>query len=395
MQFLVKKWFIFALFLCGTTQAFSQTQDHFIIKGEIENPQTSTIHFSSFVRCNSKTGCSKFSVNKNWSDYTRNNRDINVTNKKQKFILRNIEIKNEKQIFFLFDSLGRNAQLIVSKKNAIHGVINVGKINLQDPALVSANISFPDFISEKNRKELVITFSFLQDGGMHLVGSTQLNEQDQMNIRLLPGKYTIFFDVPDDQDNWRRVTKNIEVGNTSIHLGEITISTNLDQLIAENKPFEEIFIDFDYKQLDINEIGLITNIKNAPVTLVYFLAGYCGPCLGDDGLSKYLKLAKEFPGQFAVIGIHSDSYRMTKNCPTSQNDMMDYVTNKQPWSKIKSAYEAAQGNPVLLSWQPAEFAEKLSINGYPTTLIFKDGVIQKWFVGTNPLIEEQIRSYLK
>ena len=86
---------------------------------------------------------------------------------------------------------------------------------------------------------------------------------------------------------------------------------------------------------------------------------------------------------------------MTKNCPTSQIEMRDYLQNKPAWKNIQDSYIDAQENLALLSFQPASLAEKLSINAYPTMLIFKDGILQKWFVGSDSQVETSIREMLK
>lgn len=403
MKFLVNKWPLLILLLSLTTNAFShiESQDSqmFTIKGQIVNPRTSKVHFSSLIRCNSINGCSKFMVNvEELKNETKNNRDILISKQHQPFILRNIQADGNRELVFFFDALGRMAQVAIDPSSAVDGVINIGNVTLGETHLVHGQVEFPEYIKQTAQNKLYITFSYMNDnGGMDLVGFSQLNEQNSFNLKLLPGTYTVFFDISDKENNWRRVTKLVTVKNSDIDLGSTLISTSLDNLVTSQATLNEVLKNFDSNALSSKDVSVVDELRHNQdgVTLIYFFAGYCSPCLGDEGLSKYLKLAEEFPGRLGVLGIHSDSYRMTKNCPTSQTELMDFVQNKAPWGKIKSSYEHAKDLPVVLSFQSGSFAEELSINGYPSTMIFKDGVFKKWFAGSNPLVETSIREMLK
>ena len=286
MKFLASKCLLLILFLSCVSEAYSQTEsskniENITIKGQIENPLTTKIHFSNTIRCDSLTGCAKFVVNKEIVEFNSIvNRDIIVSKQHQPFTLSNIPIKRDKQLFFFFDSFGRFSQVLVEKSSVVHGVIDVGNINLKTPHLVTGKIQFPDFLKKDDLKNFYISFSHMDEkNDLYLVGFSQLNEAKAFNLQLISGKYTVFFDMEDIEGKWRRVTKVITIEKSNIDLGSILISSNLDDLVAEKASLTKVLDGFSLAEFNESETATWQQIQdlNQGITLVYYFAGYCGP----------------------------------------------------------------------------------------------------------------------
>ena len=283
MKFLATKCLFLTLFLSCISNAYSQTVSSkdievFTIKGQIENPRTTKIHFTDTIRCDSVTGCTKFVVNKEIVEFHNIvNRDIIVTKKHQPFTLSNISIKRDKQLFFFFDSLGRSSQVMVEKSSAVNGVLDVGIINLEKPHLVTGQIQFPNFLKKDDIKNLYISFSHMDEkNDLYLVGFSQLNEANAFNLQLISGKYTVFFDLEDDEGKWRRVTKVVTIENSNIDLGSILISSILDDLVATKASLDKVLDGFSVHEFNESETAAWQQIQdsNQGITLVYYFAGY-------------------------------------------------------------------------------------------------------------------------
>lgn len=388
------------LSICFSFNAFSQDVLKYTVQGIIQN-QVKQVLFSSQFEIDPANG--NYLAVPNDEDAKKVTKVIPIKSK-GKFKITNLEIstKRDAQEYTIVDAKSeKGAVVVVNKSKAENGIIDVGNIELSKLYKVTGKITFPDFIKPDDRKMLVVSIAYQpSEEAMYSVGFSQIGVDGVFTAKLPNGKYIFFFDAQDKDGNWRRVRRSIVVQDGDFAFSEpVLISIALDDLIKKQTSLETILGGFDLKDLPKTDGELLNQVENSEkLVLMYFFAGYCGPCFSDNGVRKYLDLATKFPGELTVIGVHSDSYGMkSANCPQSSNEMLEMAKSKPAWQKLFEKYQSVKiQNPnVILIWQDPSIAKKLSIDGYPSMLLFQNGVFKQWFMGGESDVQAIIQSYLK
>jgi thiol-disulfide isomerase/thioredoxin len=397
----MKNFFTFIILSMGlTASAHAQEPISFTLVGEIANAQTSKVHSSTILRCHAQSGCPKYLLNENhFESYFQYNRDILIDRDGAQFRLPDFILKGDQMNVFFFDALGRMAKVHVTRDLIQDAMVDAGSIVLQETVPVSGQVrsSFADTTLDLSQMTIMVS-EVKAKGALLLTAVSQATANNQFHLNLLPGRYTIFFDAPDTSDRWLRTIETIDVEAQPIHIEEVSFETPMDALMEQKASLSQVLKDFNKHQLTPDQIQVYEQILQAEgKTLVYFTAGYCGPCLGKDGLAHYINLAHASNADFSVLGIHSDSYGVLKNCPQSQDEMEDYLDHRETWTHIAKSYQKAKQAqaPVLLAYQAPSLAKNLEIVGYPTMLVFQDGKLQDWFTGSSDETKELLEKLLQ
>ena len=389
-----------SIFLLVSSQGQAQDVDSFTVKGTIQNPISSAI-MGSFLPFDPATGNYKL-ISKTDESFTCHRESyVFPSSQPKEFSFEGLQIskaKNQASIFIVDQTNTVGGRYTLDKRDASQHVFTIPNVHLEKLYSVKGNVKVPDQPSHNAKESLSISVAETDDrGAQWLVAVTYATPDNTFQLKLPPGNYTFFFDFDDNDGNPGRVTEKEIITDHSIRVPNILLISNLKKWIKKNSSIQSLSKNFDDKSL----INLIH--PNHKIVMFYFFAGYCGPCLSDQGIAKYLKLASENPDDIEVIVIHSDSYGYTNGtCPMSEKEMLDWMKGpnlaKKAWLTLDQHLMDAQsaGADVHLLWSPPSTAKKMSIDAYPTVFVYKDGkIIGQPTIGTSDTLSDKILSLIQ
>jgi thiol-disulfide isomerase/thioredoxin len=396
---MLKKTFTLAVILFSFHVFAQDLEPEFTVKGSIRN-KISEIIVSNAFEVDPNTG--KYKDQPIDEVAIKATRTVTLDSERA-FEMDGISFKFGESLMIVDSKSEYGQMIIIDTEKAVNRKIDLGQITLEKLNKVRGKLAYSTHLmNDQNKKTNIIVSYKSANGGLHPVAFSAVDDDSQFRFRLPNGGYTMFVDVDDSEKDFTRTVRSFEIKDKGYSfVGPVLVKTKLDDFVNQKTPLRSILKSFTLtpevvSQRPLKAINLIQ--ENPPqVTILYFFAGYCGPCFSDNGLRKYMEMAAAHRDQMAVLAVHSDSYAFG-SCPQSESQMIEWSKSdekeKVRWQTLYRAYDTTEFlNPkVAVFWQSPDLAKQVyDVTGYPTTLIFENGFLIKRFVG----FDADIAGYLQ